>query len=146
MTQASSTRSIEVAAEPSEVMAVIADFAAYPDWARSIKETEILSARPDGRADLVRFRIDAAIIKDTYELAYDWADDGLAVSWQLAERSATMAAQRGSYRLAPCASGTAVTYALAVELAIALPGILRRKAEQVVMDTALSELRARVER
>jgi hypothetical protein len=38
-----------------------------------------------------------------------------------------------------------VTYSLAVDLVIPMLGLLKRKAERVVMDTALKELKKRVE-
>ena len=38
-----STQSIEVDASPEQVMAVIADFPAYPEWAKAVRETEVLA-------------------------------------------------------------------------------------------------------
>ena len=38
-----------------------------------------------------------------------------------------------------------MTYTLAVDLAIPMLGLLKRKAERIVMDTALKELKKRVE-
>jgi hypothetical protein len=51
----------------------------------------------------------------------------------------------GSYVLQPDGSGTKVTYQLAVDLSIPMIGMLRRKAEKVIIDTALKGLRKRVE-
>ena len=47
--------------------------------------------------------------------------------------------------LEPNGAATKVTYRLAVELAIPLIGVIKRKAEKVIMDTALKELKRRVE-
>ena len=41
--------------------------------------------------------------------------------------------------------GTEVTYRLAVEVSIPMIGMLRRKAEKVIIDTALKGLKKRVE-
>ena len=38
-----------------------------------------------------------------------------------------------------------MTYTLAVDLAVPMIGVLRRRAEKVILDTALKELRKRVE-
>ena len=38
-----------------------------------------------------------------------------------------------------------MTYSLAVELAIGMLGMFKRKAEKMIMDTALKELKRRVE-
>ena len=51
----------------------------------------------------------------------------------------------GTYELHPTDAGTAVRYALAVDLRIPMLGMLRRKAEKVIIDTALNELKKRVE-
>jgi hypothetical protein len=57
-----------------------------------------------------------------------------------------MRAQNGSYELERDADGrTHVTYSLTVDLSIPMLGLLKRKAERVVMDTALKELKKRVE-
>jgi ribosome-associated toxin RatA of RatAB toxin-antitoxin module len=140
-----STQSIVIEAAASDVMAVISDFSAYPEWAEAVKETEVLSTTENGRAHEVRFVLDAGVVKDTYVNRYDWADDGLSVSWQLCEGQ-VQKSQYGSYRLRPVAVGsTEVTYTLAVDLAIPMIGLFKRKAEKMIMDTALKELKRRVE-
>jgi carbon monoxide dehydrogenase subunit G len=137
------TSSITIDADPDTVMAVIADFEAYPEWADQVKTVEILSAAGD-RADQVRFSMDAGPIKDTYTLDYDWAADGRSVSWVLV-KGQMQKAQNGSYTLAPEGTATTVTYSLAVDLNIPMIGMLRRKAEKVIIDTALKGLKRRVE-
>ena len=138
-----STQSITVHAAPAAVMAVIADFAAYPQWAKSVKSAEVTVPGPDGRAQQVAFKIDAGVIRDEYELAYQWQGDD-KVSWTLV-KGQMQKEQRGSYTLTPSGAGTEVTYNLSVDLAIPMLGMLKRKAEKVVMDTALKELKKRVE-
>jgi carbon monoxide dehydrogenase subunit G len=138
-----STQSITINAAPAEVMAAIADFDAYPRWAASVKSCEVTVPGPDGRAKQVAFKIDAGGIRDEYELAYDWQDDR-QVRWTLV-KGQMQKAQRGSYTLVPTSAGTDVTYSLSVDLAIPMLGMLKRKAERMIMDTALKELKKRVE-
>lgn len=138
------TAAVTIDASPAEVMAVIADFDSYPGWATGVKRTEVLEQGGDGRAERVRFVIDAAPIKDEYTLAYDW-DGDRQVSWTL-ESGRVLKGMDGAYLLAPAAGGgTRVTYRLAVVVAIPMIGMLRRKAEKVIVDTALDGLRTRVE-
>ena len=47
---------------PEQVMAVIADFEAYPTWAEQVKSVEILDSDADGRAERVKFQMDAGPI------------------------------------------------------------------------------------
>ena len=137
--------SITIAAPPERVMAVIADFAAYPAWANQINPVEVIAPGADGRAERVRFTMDAGAIKDSYTLDYTWAPDGRSVSWTLV-KGQIQKAQDGSYRLAGRGGdSTTVTYSLAVDLNIPMIGMLRRKAEKVIIDTALKGLKHRVE-
>jgi hypothetical protein len=67
------------------------------------------------------------------------------VSWSLVEAT-VLKAMNGSYTLAgEGAEGTTVTYRLAVDVKIPMLGMLKRKAEKVIIDTALKELKKRVE-
>jgi hypothetical protein len=139
-----STQSIIIDADPAPIMAVIADFAQYPVWTGSVKQADVVEAGADGRARRVAFVLDAGIVRDQYELEYEW-DGDRRVEWRLV-RGQMMRAQNGSYALRSDGPGrTHVTYSLAVELAIPMLGLLKRKAERIVMDTALKELKKRVE-
>ncbi|MGV8872762.1 MAG: SRPBCC family protein [Rhodococcus sp. (in: high G+C Gram-positive bacteria)] len=137
-------RSIVVEAPPSRVMDVIADFDAYPTWVSAAKSVEVLEVGADGRAKRVKFVLDAGMVKDTYELEYDWAADGNSVSWNLVSGE-MQKSQNGSYSLSETGSGTDVTYELTVDLNIPMIGLFKRKAEKVITDTALKELKKRVE-
>jgi uncharacterized membrane protein len=138
-----SSQSIVIDAPPAKIMDVIADFPAYPQWAKSVKTCEVLQDGPGGRARQVHFVIDAGVVKDDYVLEYDWSRHD-EVSWRLM-RGQMQKSQHGSYQLEPQPVGTKVTYNLTVDTAIPMLGMLKRKAEKVIMDTALKELKKRVE-
>jgi hypothetical protein len=113
-----------------------------------VKRVEVLEQLPDGRGSQVKFNLDAGAIRDTYVLDYTWDFDAKGVgslSWTLVE-STVLRALDGVYRLVPTGSGTTVHYSLAVDLRIPMLGMLRRKAEKTIIDTALTELKKRVER
>jgi ribosome-associated toxin RatA of RatAB toxin-antitoxin module len=138
-----STQSIVIGAPASDVMAVIADFPAYPEWVAAAKKVEVLESGGDGRARQVHFVIDAGVIKDDYVLDYTW-DGDRRVSWKLV-RGQMMKRQEGSYVLEERGGATEVTYAIAIDLNVPIIGMLKRKAEKVILDTALKELKKRVE-
>jgi len=138
----SSTMTIE--APRPVIMAVIADFSAYPQWASGVRSAEILNTGPDGRAERVRFTIDAGVIKDSYVLGYTWQGDE-QVRWNLVERGSAVSEMSGAYRLDQADDATKVTYELAVGLAIPMIGMLKRRAEKTIIDTALKGLRTRVQ-
>ena len=139
----SSTMTIE--APRSVIMAVIADFGAYPRGASGVRDAEGLQAGPGGLADRGGFTIDAGVVKDSYLLRYTWnGDEG--VRWDLAERGTAISEMSGAYVLAEVGGATKVTYELAVGLAIPMIGMLKRRAEKTIIDTALTGLRSRAEK
>ncbi len=124
-------------------MAVIADFAAYPEWATGVRSAEVLSTVGE-RAATVRFTLDVGVIKDSYVLGYDWDGDA-RVRWNLAEPGSVISEMSGGYELADRGDGTEVTYELAVAIKVPMPGIVKRRAEKMIIDTALKGLKSRAE-
>ncbi|WP_229053566.1 SRPBCC family protein [Aeromicrobium sp. Leaf350] len=135
---------IVVAAPAADVMAVIADFAAYPDWATGVRSSAVLTTDADGRPGTVRFALDATPIRDEYTLGYTWDGDA-SVSWEIVEAGEVLTSMDGTYVLEPADGGTKVTYQLRVDVSIPLLGMLKRKAEKVVIDSALKGLKQHVE-
>jgi uncharacterized membrane protein len=138
-----STQSITVDAPAADVMAVIADFPAYPQWVASAKKVEVVEERADGRAQQVHFVLDAGAVKDDYVLDYTW-DGDRKVSWTLV-KGQMQKRNDGSYTLVEGDGRTEVTYSITIDLAIPMLGMIKRKAEKVILDTALKELKKRVE-
>ncbi|MFJ4279714.1 SRPBCC family protein [Streptomyces massasporeus] len=136
--------SITIEAAPADVMAVISDFARYPDWTGEVKEAEVLKTDAQGRAEQVRLVMDAGAIKDDQVLGYTWTGEN-EVSWTLV-KSQMLRSLDGSYILEPSgAGGTEVTYLLTVDVKIPMLGMIKRKAEKVIIDRALAGLKKRVE-
>ena len=141
-----STQSIVVAAPPDQVAGVICDFTRYPEWVSATKRVEVLEEYEDGYPSQVRFVLDAGVVADEYTLVYEYAEDISRIEWHLLEPSKMQKAQEGSYDIADNGDGSStVTYTLSVDLAIGMLGMFKRKAEKMIMDTALNELKRRVE-
>jgi uncharacterized membrane protein len=138
-----STQSIVVDAPAADVMAVIADFPAYPQWVAAAKKVEVLEDGPGGRAQRVHFVLDAGAVKDDYVLDYTW-DGDRQVSWTLV-KGQMQKRQDGSYTLVEKDGSTEVMYSITIDLSIPMLGMIKRKAEKVILDTALKELKKRVE-
>jgi len=142
--------SIVVDAPAADVMAVIADFAAYPAWAKGVTTADVVASYDEddpaahGRAEKVFFALDVAPIKDEYTLAYVW-DGDRQVTWTLVQGK-MLRSLDGAYVLDEVAPGrTEVTYRLALDVSIPLIGMLKRKGEKILIDTALKGLKKRVE-
>ena len=141
-----STQSISIAATPERIAEVICDFERYPEWAEAMKRVEVIEEYEDGYASQVRFHLDAGVLADVYTLAYEYAEDISRIEWQLVEPSKMQKSQTGSYDITANGDGTStVVYTLEVELSIGMLGMFKRKAEKMIMDTALRELKRRVE-
>jgi ribosome-associated toxin RatA of RatAB toxin-antitoxin module len=141
-----STQSIVIDAQPRQVAEVICDFPKYPDWVSAVKAVEVVEEYEDGYASQVRFVIDAGVLADEYTLAYEYSEDISRIEWQLVAPSKMQKTQNGSYDIVVNDDGTStVTYALSVDLSVPMIGMFKRKAEKMIMDTALRDLKRRVE-
>jgi hypothetical protein len=135
---------MEIAAPADRILEVLLDFDAYPTWAKDLKGVTVESRDAEGRAEEVTFRAAAMGRSTSYTLRYDHGPSHLG--WELV-RGDIMRKLDGSYELAPAGSPgrTLVTYHLAVDVIIPLPIVVKRRAEQKIIHTALRELRAHVE-
>lgn len=135
--------SITVKADAATIMAVIADFPSYPQWAGPVKQTEVLEEGKDGRAKQVRFNVEIMGLSDSYVNEYKW-DGDRRVDWTMTEGK-SQKSQVGWYQLEPDGSATTVTYDLTVEIGIPVPGLIRRRIQGKIVDTALKDLKKRSE-
>jgi hypothetical protein len=151
------TERAHIDAPPARCYEVATDFERYPEWAHDIKEATVVERDDEGRATLVAFRAAAMGRSARYTLAYDYGEAPAVLAWKLVEGD-IMRKLDGSYRFDGSAErngdgdsdvdgnrGTDVTYHLAVELVIPVPGFIKRRAEGKIIGTALSELKRRAE-
>ena len=141
------TERTTIMASPRQCFDVATDFERYPKWAGDIKEARILHRDSSGRAVDVEFRVAAMGRSAAYTLRYFYGKDPLRLAWRLQRGDAT-ARLDGEYEFRPVAGESGITevvYHLAVELAVPLPGFVKRRAESRIMQTALDELKAYVE-
>jgi carbon monoxide dehydrogenase subunit G len=135
---------IIIDADPAEVMGVIADFEAYPDWSDVIR-VEILARDRRGRGTEVAYEVSMTGISASYTLSYKYRPGNSGVSWTTARAEGAIKDLRGEYLIDDEDGKTRVTYRLAVDLAIPVPAFMRRKGARRVVETALLGLKRRVE-
>lgn len=141
------TERTTIDAAPDTVLAVALDIERYPEWARDVKEAVVVDRDADGRPLRVAFRAAAMGHSARYVLRYDYGDMPLRMAWVL-EHGDIVRRLDGEYVFEPAAGDagvTDVTYKLVVELAVPLPGFIKRRAESKIMTTALDELKRRCE-
>jgi ribosome-associated toxin RatA of RatAB toxin-antitoxin module len=135
---------ITIAADPRAIMDVIADFEAYPEWASSVKKSEILERDADGRGQKVRFEVSLLGLNGWYELTYSYEPDDAGISWTFVDGSPIKNLE-GEYVLSGTDGSTKVVYRASVEPGIPMMGFMKRKMESQVIDIALKGLKKRVE-
>jgi carbon monoxide dehydrogenase subunit G len=138
--------SIEVHASAAEVMEVITDFEAYPQWAE-VEEAAVLERGEWGRGTEVAFRVNVPVLgRAQYTLSYVYAPGDAGMSWTTREARGAVRDIRGEYLLDEVDDETTrVTYRLAVDLGVLVPGFIRTQGSERVIENALERLRRRVE-
>jgi uncharacterized membrane protein len=138
--------SIEIDAPLEDVMEVIEDYEAYPEWAE-VQRVNVLRRIEGGRASEVAYEVDVPVLgKAQYTLAYVYAQGNTGLSWTTKDARGAIRDIRGEYLLNELPAGTTkVTYRLAVELGVLVPGFLRTEGAKRVIENALERLKRRVE-
>lgn len=138
---ASDSREVVIEATPAEIMDVIADVEATPDWSPQYQKAEILDSYPDGRPKQVRMTVKAAGLTDVMVIEYTWTDD--KVSWTLVS-SGQLKQQDASYTLTPAGDKTKVKFDIKIDLSIPMPGFLLKRTLKGGSESATDGLRKQV--
>ncbi len=129
-----------------DVMEVLEDYEAYPEWSE-VQAVDVLTRGEGGRGTEVAFEVDVPVLgKAAYTLAYVYAPGDTGLSWTTKEARGAIRDIRGEYLLNELPDETTkVTYRLAVELGVLVPGFLRAEGAKRVIENALERLKRRVE-
>jgi carbon monoxide dehydrogenase subunit G len=137
--------SIEIGAPPWDVMEVITDYESYPAWTEVVS-AKVLSRGHGGLATEVAYDVDVPFLGTaSYTLSYVYAGEQ-GLSWSTKEARGAVRDIRGEYLLHELDDGaTRVTYRLAVDLGVLVPGFVRTQGSERVIENALERLKERVE-
>ena len=135
--------SIDINADRKAIMAVIEDYEAYPEWAGQVKKVDVLE-RDGNRGKKVYYEVSQGPMKADYTLEYTYKPDDAGVSWIFVEGHG-LRDLAGDYTLEPKGDQTHVIYKAKVDITIPMLGMIKRKMEKLVIDTALKGLKKRVE-
>lgn len=137
-----------VSASSDRCFEVAIDLNSYPEWALGVSSVAITATDELGRPSRAAFEVQAIGRSARYELAYDYSEAPNRLSWSLVDGD-IMTGLDGSYSFAPSADmpgGTDIRYELSIDLAIPLPGFVKRRAEGKIIEAALPGFIERVER
>ncbi|MGH8983037.1 MAG: SRPBCC family protein [Acidimicrobiia bacterium] len=136
---------IRIDAPPQRCFEIASDFERYPDWAKDVKQVDVLERDGDGRGTKVEYRAAAMGRSTRYVLAYDYAEAPGAFTWGLVE-SDMLRQLDGRYGFEADGGGARVTYDLTADPKVPLPGFIKRRVASMIMGTALKELKREAER
>ena len=125
------------------------DIAAYPEWVENLRTVEILTTDDQGQPATVRFEAEGLGRMSSYVLAYDLSEVPHKLAWNLV--SGDLAREiEGRYVFHdmtedPTLPLTEVDYELTIDLAVPLPGFVKRRAEDKIVKSALDRFKQRVE-
>ncbi len=138
------TSSIDIDASADELMAIVSDVEAYPDWLTDIKQIEVLDTDAEGRPTAATMTVDVTLKEVTYTLDYEY--DGVErMSWT-SRPGGDVKSIEGSYDFqVNDDGGTTATYDLAIDPGFPVPGFLLKRAAKHITSAALDGLKARAE-
>lgn len=141
--------SVTVNATIETCFAVGIDVAAYPEWVVDLRVVEILTTDEDRRPLTVRFEAEGLGRMTSYVLAYDLAKAPEVLAWSLVSGDLTREIE-GQYRFEDVTEQagqaiTVVSYDLTIDLAVPLPGFVKRRAEDKIVRSALDRFKTRAE-
>ncbi|MCB0949710.1 MAG: SRPBCC family protein [Mycobacterium sp.] len=135
------SREVVIDATPEQILDVIADVEATPTWSPQYQSAEVLDSYDNGRPKRVKMKIKAAGMTDEQVIEYTWADD--SVRWTLVSAN-QLKAQDAGYTLTPEGDKTRVTFDLAIDLAVPMPGFVLKRAMKGGLESATDGLRKQV--
>jgi ribosome-associated toxin RatA of RatAB toxin-antitoxin module len=138
---------IEIKATPEEVLAVITDYAKYPKWAGGVKKATVKKKDSQGRPTEVSMEVSQMGINASYTLKQKYKANSGGLSWTSSEASGAVKDVKGEYALKAIDDETTkVTFKTSIELAVKLPGLIKKQGEKSIVTTALKGLKKEVEK
>ena len=135
------SREVVIEASPKEILDVVADVEAMPEWSNIHQSAEVLERHADGRPQRAKMKVKTSGVTDEIVLAYTWSDDG--VTWTQESGKASRN-QVGGYTLTPEGDKTRTRFDLALDPLVPLPGFVIKRAMKGIMELNTDGLRKRV--
>lgn len=137
---------IDIKAAPEDVLDVITDFAAYPKWAKGVKRAKVDKKDSKGRPSEVTIEVGQMGFNSKQTLKYSYKANNGGLSWKSTKCEGVAKSVEGSYELSDKEGETHVKYQMKMQLAMPVPGMVKRQAEKMITDSALKGLKKEVER
>ena len=128
------SETITIGAPLERVWAIASDIERYPEWAHDVTSVSVRSRDDQGRPAEVEFRASALGRSTHYVLAYDYSGAPGRLSWTMVSGDIQRSID-GAYVLTDLdGARTEVRYELAIDLAVPLPGFVKRRADRRILN------------
>ena len=135
------SREVVIEASAKEILDVVADVEAMPEWSSIHQSAEVLERDAKGRPKRAKMKVKTTGVTDEIVLAYTWRDDG--VTWTQESGKASRN-QEGGYTLTAQGDKTRTKFDLALDPLVPLPGFVIKRAMKGIMELNTDGLRKRV--
>ena len=135
------SREVVIEASPKEILDVVADVEAMPEWSSIHQSAEVLERDADGRPQRAKMKVKTTGVTDEIVLTYTWRDDGVRWTQESGKASRN---QEGGYTLTTQGDKTRTKFDLALDPLVPLPGFVIKRALKGIMELNTDGLRKRV--
>jgi uncharacterized membrane protein len=134
---------IVVAGTPQQCFDALLEYESFPEWQRAVKSVEVEKRDRSGRGRDVAFEIDAKVKTIHYRLRYSY-EPPHRIAWEYLDGDVKDV--DGELVLEDRGDGaTLVTYSLALDPGVWMPGPLQKVLNDQVMKGSVEDLKRRVE-
>ena len=137
------SKTVEVAAGPETIMAIVADFEAYPEWNEEIKGCWVLARYDDGRPSQLRVDVSIQGMDGTYICAVYYPSP--AEIYTVLQQGDLFSKQQQNFSVVGMGDTSLLTVDLDVETKMAVPKAMVRKIVNDALDYLADNLKKRAE-
>jgi ribosome-associated toxin RatA of RatAB toxin-antitoxin module len=137
------SKTVEVAAAAESIMAIVADFEAYPIWNEEVKGCYVLARYDDGRPSQLRLDVLIQGMPGTYICAVYYPSP--VQIYTVLQQGDLFEKQEQTFSVVQMGPSTLLTVDLDVETKMAIPKAMVKKIVGNVLDFLADNLKARAE-
>lgn len=137
------SKTVEVAADAAAIMAIVADFEAYPQWNEEVKAAYILARYEDGRPSQLRLDTSVGGFDGVYiQAVYYPGPEKIQTVMQQGEH---FAKQEQLFHVVSMGPTSLLTVDMDVETTMPVPNLMVKKVVNDALDHLAANLKARAE-
>jgi len=137
------SKTVEVSADSKTILAIVADFEAYPEWNDEVKAVYVLARYDDGRPSQLRIDTEISGHAHTYIQAVYYPSPSQIQT--VMQQGDLFSKQDQLFSVVEMGPSSLLTVDLDVETTLAVPGMMVKKLANDVLDHLAGNLKTRAE-